>query len=505
MLYLNTKKLIRGWLLIMLLSASACKKLIEIDPPIDTVNTTTIFNDPAKANSALAGIYYTLMSNGGNPSFSSGALSFYGGMMADELIPYAGVSNPVDYQFYTNKLLLDNLLVYAPFWATAYKAVYTANSIMAGVTTATSLAMTDSVKRQLNGESRFARAYCFFYLSNLFGDIPLPLTASPLAEAQQKRQPLDKVNQQITDDLNAAIQLLPDNFAVTNGTKVRPNKYAAIALLARHYLYQKKWKEAAEQADIVINSGQFNLTTLTATFSATSKEAIWQLKYSGNDDGSSVMPETLGLMPFLSISMLPPDDQAFFLTPDVFAENAPSLFPRYMMSDRLADAFESGDQRKDKWTDSMRAPAVAPWNGAAYRFARKYENFTADGGLGHPFYTVMRLAEQYLIRAEARAQLNDVGGAAADINMLRSRAGLPDTKAASQQAMLDAIAHERQIELFAEWGHRWFDLKRTGKAASILGTMPEKQPWSDDKLLLFIPPEEIKNDPALTQNPGYFW
>jgi starch-binding outer membrane protein, SusD/RagB family len=504
MLYLTNKKIIHSLLLVILLSASACKKLIEIDPPIDTVNTTTVFNDPVKANAALAGIYYTLMSNGGAPSFSSGSMTVYGGMMAGELLPYAGVSNAVDYQFYTNKLQLDNVLVLPVFWTTAYKAVYTANSIIAGVATSTSPAMTDSVKHQLNGESQFARAYCFFYLSNLFGEIPLPLTASPMTEALQKRQPMDKVNQQITDDLNAAIRLLPDNFAVTQGTKVRPNKYAAIALLARHYLYQKKWKEAAEQADILINSGQFTLTSLEETFSATSQEAIWQLKHS-TSAGTLMMPEIIALTPQLSLSMLPPADQEFFLDPATFTDVAYMLIAPYIMTDHLVNAFEPGDQRKDKWTDSMYTPAAGPWNGAQYRFARKYQRMAATGQEGHPFYIVMRLAEQYLIRAEARAQLNDIDGAAADINMLRSRAGLPDTKAASKQAILDAIAHERQIELFAEWGHRWFDLKRTGKATAVLGAMPEKQPWSDDKLLLFIPPEEIKNDPALTQNPGYFW
>ncbi|HEY9262723.1 RagB/SusD family nutrient uptake outer membrane protein [Chitinophaga sp.] len=504
MLYLNNKKIIHGLLLMVLLSATACKKLIEIDPPIDTVSTTTVFNDPVKANSALAAIYYTLMSNGGSPSFSSGSMTVYGGMMADELFPYAGASNPLDYQFYTNKLLLDNILAPAPFWVTAYKAVYSANSVLAGVAASTSLAMTDSVKRQLNGESRFARAFCFFYLTNLYGEIPLPLSASPVAEATQKRQPLDKVNQQITDDLNAAIQLLPDNFSVTKGTKVRPNKYAAIALLARHYLYQKKWKEAAEQADIVINSGQFGLTSLAETFGASSRESIWQLKFSGNGV-ATYMPETIALTPQLSLSMLDQATQEMFLDPDQFVTFSYMVIPFYIMSDHLVNAFEPGDQRKDKWTDSMHTPAAAPWNGVEYRFVRKYVRLTADGQDAPPYYTVMRLAEQYLIRAEARAQLNDIGGAAADINLLRSRAGLHDTKAASQQDMLDAIAHERQIELFAEWGHRWFDLKRSGKAAQVLGAIAEKQPWTDDKLLLFVPPDEIKNDPALTQNPGYFW
>lgn len=489
----------------LLLSTSACKKLIEIDPPINSINTSTVFNDPDKATAALSGIYYTLMTNSKQPSFSSGTMTVYGGMMADELVPFAGASNPIDYQFYSNKLKLDNLMVMAPFWGTAYKAVYTANAVLAGVAAATSPTMTDSIKRQLNGECHFARAYCFFYLSNLFGEIPLPLTADPLTESLQKRHPIEQVNQQILADLTAAIQLLPDNFAITQGSKVRPNKYAAIALLARHYLYNKQWKEAEEQASILINSGQFSMPAIDQAFSATSRETIWCLKFSSVSAGVDIMPETMYLMPQFSLSMIPPADREFFLDPVNFESFVIALLPNYFMTDQLVNAFESGDLRKDKWTDSLTAPNAAPWNGTQYRFVRKYERITATAEFPHPYYTVLRMAEQYLIRAEARAQQQDLSGAAADINILRSRAALPNTKAATKEALLDAIAHERQIELFGEWGHRWFDLKRTGKAAQVLGALSQKQPWSDHQLLLFIPPDEIKNDPALTQNPGYFW
>lgn len=115
---------------------------------------------------------------------------------------------------------------------------------------------------------------------------------------------------------------------------------------------------------------------------------------------------------------------------------------------------------------------------------------------------VFRLAEQYLIRAEARAQQGDATGAKADINAIRNRAGLPDTDADGQASILAAIEHERRIEFFTEWGHRWFDLKRTGRADAVLS--PIKPNWQSTDVLFPIPLQEIENNPnLLPQNAGY--
>ncbi|QJB39161.1 RagB/SusD family nutrient uptake outer membrane protein [Chitinophaga oryzae] len=490
---------------VLLLAASGCKKLIEIDPPIDSVNTGVVFNDPDKITAALSGIYFTLMTNTGTPAFSNGHMTVYGGLMADELSPYAGASNVADYQFFTNRLMLSNELVQPLFWNCAYRAVYLSNSILEGLQATTSPAITDSVRRQAEGECRFARAFCYLYLTINFGDVPMPLSTKVMEEAAQKRQPVGKVQEQITADLVAASQLLPDNFAITKGEKLRPNRYAAMALLARHYLYMEKWAEAAAQADAVINSGLFSLPGLEKTFSPSGAEAIWQLKHSTEGTVSPVMEEPRLLMPQASLSLLDPATQEMMLEPAMFEEYSYVFIASFSMTDRLIQAFEPGDKRLDKWTDSLTVPLAAPWNGKKYRFAAKYQRLAATGEAPPPYYTVLRLAEQYLVRAEARAHTGNLAGAVADLNVIRSRAGLPAINATGMTAVLDAVMQERRIELFAEWGHRWFDLKRTGKAAQVLGRIPEKQPWSDTRLLMFIPPAEIQNAPGLSQNPGYTW
>jgi hypothetical protein len=116
---------------------------------------------------------------------------------------------------------------------------------------------------------------------------------------------------------------------------------------------------------------------------------------------------------------------------------------------------------------------------------------------------IFRLADTYLIRAEASANLGNGSAALTDLNVVRARAGLSPsaTNPANQAAVLSAIQHERQVELFTEWGNRWFDLKRTGTAAAVLGA--EKGGWQPNFALYPVPRTELQADVNLTQNQGY--
>lgn len=504
MLYLHHKHKIMTISLLFSLVAGGCKKLIEIDPPVNTVNTGVVFKDPAKVEAALSGIYLTLMPNDGTAmTFANGFTTIYAGMLADELQNQLGTSNPVDYQFVSNKLKLDNAMVTA-FWTPSYKAIYTANSVMEGLAKSTATVITDSIRNQTNGECLFARAFCYFYLTNLYGDVPLTLNTEVMDAAKMSRTPVAQVQAQMEADLQRSIQLLPEAYS-TGTQRIRPNKFTAMALLARLYLYEGKWQDAADMASQVISSSQYALVPLTELFNkADNREVIWALKYTsmdGTDDTPT--PEIHNLTATLPWSQLDPASQEAMRDAAFFTDYQAMLVPAYFMTTSLGQAFEPGDQRMITWTDSLHAPDAAPWNGGWYRFVYKYHGVSVTGELPPAFNIVFRLGEQYLIRAEALARLDNVGGAAADINQVRTRAGLPGTTASTQSALLDAVMQERRIEFFGEWGHRWFDLKRTAKAASILGAIPEKQPWSDNWLVLPIPVADIQNDPALIQNPGY--
>jgi hypothetical protein len=168
------------------------------------------------------------------------------------------------------------------------------------------------------------------------------------------------------------------------------------------------------------------------------------------------------------------------------------------LSDSLVYNFDLGDLRALHWIDSISV------SGITYYYPWKYKlNYTGAPPVEYPM--VLRLAEQYLIRSEARAQQGNLNGAAADLNAIRTRAGLPNTAAVTQQDFLNAIYRERRFELFTEYGHRWLDLIRTGNVNAVMGVVtPEKGGiWVPTDSLYPLPLTEIKADPNLTQNPGY--
>jgi hypothetical protein len=173
-----------------------------------------------------------------------------------------------------------------------------------------------------------------------------------------------------------------------------------------------------------------------------------------------------------------------------------SIIPRYALTNDLLSAFEVADNRKTNWLNSNTV------NSVQYFYPYKYK--LGYDGLPEPQenFVVFRLAELYLMRAEARARQNNIAGALADLNKIRNRAGLAELLTTDQNVLLTAIAHERQVELFCEWGSRWLDLKRLGLAGPVLSVV--KSPaWQNTDVLYPIPQTEISKNQSLTQNPGY--
>ncbi|RFS18783.1 RagB/SusD family nutrient uptake outer membrane protein [Chitinophaga silvatica] len=487
-----------------LLPVSGCKKLISINPPINSTGNETTFKNDANATSALMSVYSLLMSTEGENA-TNGGTTIYAGLMADELTPTIALPEYPYYQFYTSHITLQNG-VSDFFWRDLYKTIFYANSVMEGAAASTSPNLTDSTKRLIAGETRAARAFCYYYLINLYGPVPMPLTSDVTQTTRLKRSSLEDVTKQMIVDLSTAVDLLPENYKVSGGEKLRINKWAATALLSRAYLFDHKWGEAIATADKVINSGKYNLAPLNKVFQPNSDEAIWQLKLTLNDAFSGLY-EPDDLVGIFRTKFAPPGFfDAIVEDPDLFSQMAVIYFlGKYHLTNSLVDAFEPNDQRKLQWMDSIPVPKVAPYYGKTIYESVKHEKFINEGmeTYAPPYYNVLRLAEQYLIRAEAKAQIGDINGAAEDLNIIRKRAGLPNTTATTKEAMLTAIYHERQTELFCEWGTRFIDLKRLNKATEALSKIDYKQPWSDNYLLLPLPTIDIVANPELKQNTGY--
>ncbi len=469
------RRIIIATIFITLTGLSSCKKLVTVAPPTTEIESRQVFNSDATASAAVSGIYSRMMdeSLGGFASGNTGSMTFLGACSADELIYYSTNTTQPSYYMYGNALQPTNT---TSFWSEAYQYIYTANACIEGLSDSNS-AVSTAVRSQMIGESEFIRAFCHFYLTNVFGDVPLITTTDYVANRYAKRTAQSAVYAQIITDLkDAESRLNADYSVVQGGERVRPIKWAAAALLARVYLYTGDWMNAESQATMVINTGLYSLIPdLTQVFLKNSQETIWSLRPVLAGQNTS-------------------DAQTFLLT----AAPSPSLL-NVSLQNKLLSAFEAGDKRRSVWVDSLAT------GGTTYYFPYKYRVGIPANGTITEYSMVLRFAEQYLIRSEARAEQGNLSGAASDLDLIRSRAGLGGTTAATQGDMLTAILHERQTELFTEWGHRWLDIKRTNSVDSVMTVdCPLKNTkWTTTAQLWPIPLTEIQSDNQLTQNPGY--
>lgn len=455
--------------LLCIIVLGSCEKMTDVGGPVDGVLDENVFQSDRRSTEAVTGIYAKAMLP--TSSFLNGGITIYTALSADEF-SFNGTNNTV-LEYSTNSLQPSNQHLRTIFWSPAYSLIYQVNACIEGLTR--SNALSAATKKQLTGECYFMRAFIYFNLINLFGDVPLITETNYEHNAVLPRTNETLVKEKIKEDLILAIDLLTPDYPTAN--RVRANKWSALSLLARMNLYNEKWQEAEYEADQIINSGTYSLERdLNNVFLYTSKESILQFM-----PGSPGYNTTEGqqLVPF----------------------TASTSFPLYSLSPYLMDAFESGDKRSEKWIGRKSVGATV------YIYAYKYKlkaNFTTSFVLTE-YYTVFRLAEQYLIRAEARAHQQNLSGAIADLDSIRDRAGLPliavTNPNISKEDLLTAIQKERQTELFAEWGHRWFDLKRTRQADVILKN--RKSGWNATDTLYPIPGVERAQNPNLTQNEGY--
>lgn len=467
--------------LTLIMACIGCKKFVQVPLPNTKLATSTVFSDNATATSAVTNIYALMWNN-----LESFRMTQFMGLYSDEFKNYGTSSDQV--QLYNNSLQAVKGLEQGP-WINAYNYIYAANAVISGLQSNNGCSA--AVKQQLTGEAYFVRAFWHFYLTNIYGDVPIALSTDYNVNATLKRSPRMQVLGQVISDLDKSKQLLNNNYVDATDTtttidRIRPNKAVATAFLARACLYYGDYSKSAvyyikadSAASAVIDNNLYSLTSLDGVFLENSTEAIWQLQMTSQAPWDTW------------------DGFSFILT------GAPSsgFFNSAAISTQLLSAFEANDQRATAWIGSYSTTDVPA---VTYYFPYKYKiNYLAN----QEYTMVFRLAEQYLIRAEARMHEGDLTRAASDLNVIRKRAGLPNTTATTADDLAKAILHERRVELFTEWGHRWFDLQRTGNAAAVMSVVtPQKGgTWNNNnyQLLFPIPEPEIALDHNLTQNPGY--
>jgi starch-binding outer membrane protein, SusD/RagB family len=452
---MNTIRLIILWAL--LLFSGSCD-ILEPEP-VDLLTNDLVLNEPRDVGNVEIGLYSAFRN-------IAPATVIAGDFTADMLLHNGTFSQ---YRELGTKQISSANASVAALWGSIYNTVYIANFILERLPEVPGVPAAQ--RNQVMGTAHFLRGYAFFVALYSFGGVPQVITTDIETNRNIPRASESDILDLIIDDYNEALATVPDE--PVNAGYV--GEMAVRAAFARLHLYLGQWTEAAAFATDVIDSEQYELE---AEFSALvnedfTDEAIFEVGYTQADD---------------------PGTSGNFGLNNLFVGRR-EIIPSNQVIVALASS-ESGDRFSSMTFDlTSLSGSDNGWSVAKYG--------TADADNNN--VVVFRLGEMYLIRAEARTQLDNVTGltsAQSDINVLRTRAGAPTIPSVTKSQMLSLIEAERQYELAFE-GHRWYDLVRTGRATQVMTAFSPN--WRSDYELWPIPQREIQNNPALVgnQNPGY--
>ncbi|AKD53969.1 RagB/SusD family nutrient uptake outer membrane protein [Spirosoma radiotolerans] len=459
---------IRYTLLITLIGLAACQEVLE-PKPVTLLVDELVLNEPNDVQPVRIGLYSAFR--------SMAAPNIIAGDFTADYIQANGTYTD-EIELGTKRITATNGAVDA-LWSGLYRTIYVANFILERLPALTTVP--EATRKQVLAEARFMRGWANFIGVYTYGDIPKVTSTDQSANTTIPRIAKADMLASVLADYQAALADLPSvtsasTNATTNATYL--NKINCQAALARYYLYQKNWAQAESLATVVINSGVYALQTnysdiVTKDFTS---ESILEVGYNLTDDpGTSNDPVTGS----------PGLNNLLVGRREVIPSNqlVSSLLSAEAGTRSTTITFNAQQQRGNDngWT------------------VRKYGTASEDNNN----IVLMRLAEMYLIRAEARAQqgkLTGTTGAIADLNVLRTRAKAPAITAGAQADVLLAVERERVYELAFE-GQRWYDLVRTGRAQAVMSAFSPN--WNSRYELWPIPQREIQQNTALQQNPGY--
>lgn len=439
--------------------STSCNKFLDRDP-MGQIAQDQFFNSETNANAAVLGTYRTMMN-----SFSFGQSIVIVPEFSAGHVRHSA-SFPEYQNFAEHKIQAINPWT-ANMWQAIYATINAANQIIEEVPDMTPTMITEEKKNIFIGEAKFIRALNYFFLVRAFNKVPLKLTYTKEGDNFDiPESGKEAIYTQIINDLTEAVAALPQaNPNTGDAAKGRASYWAAKALLAKVYLYQaaitNDYKKSADLANEIITTAGFGLVTDFSTIWTTqnTNEAIFEIQF---------------------------DDQATNPLAAVANDNASVLF--FAKDSTIQDLYSPQDKR--------RAFTVKKGSKNNY-FMGKFPNFSpASQNL-----TVIRLAEIYLIHAEAQARVDNSVSTTAynSLKAVQDRAGVtvPISTYSNLEAFITAVQEEKEKELMFE-GETWFDYSRTKLALKKYDTL------TDERYLLYpIPSAQIALGTGLTQNPGY--
>lgn len=476
----------------LMILVTSCEEFLDIKPVSQGIfvenqsSDSILFKSASEAESALAGVYADFR----NEYFE---LDYFVNGDAQSDDAYAGADNPANFQIDDYAIDATNLNITRD-WAYLYSTIGKANTVINNVQSVIDPELTSQRKQEMISEASFIRAFAYFHLVQLWGDVPLQLTEVKSISAENlddiypllfpARAPMAEVYEQIIADLETALI----GVKALNANKNIVTTGAVNTLLAKVYATREPhdWSKVLKYCNDVI-AGPYSLLPeydqLWDNSVENSAESIFEINYEGSSSSGN-----WGVNMFRGLDWkkfnIPSNDlvNAFDNEGDMVRKNASIAF----------------EDVTGHWSDQH-------WPQTNYPFVNKYRALDQPSPQNYIFF---RLADILLLKAEALNETGDVAGAAELVNQVRNRAHLANTTANTQDAMRLAIEKERRLELAFE-GHRWFDLKRTGRAIQVINAVTDfglasmSYNLTESKLVWPIPQSEIDKNSKLEQNPGY--
>lgn len=488
-------------LAILFVAATGCKKVLN-QPVLGQYTPGNFFTNDANAKLAVNAAYVPLSFT--NPSGNT--IWVLGDVASDDAIKGGNAGDQSDFTLINQFNILPTNSAVQNVWAQYYNGIFAANVVVDGL--AGNTAVSASVKQQVLGQAEFIRAYCYFILTNCYGAIPLHLHVETPAQAQKPRSSQASIYAQIEADCTAAAAALPTSW--TGADIGRATKGAAMALLAKAYLFEGKWAQAASTAQAVDALGIYSLLPVfSQNFQAATKnnaEAIFSVQHQS------------GLTPFQGNNLN-----------QWFAPRSLNGYGFFYPTQSLVNSFEVDNGVTDPRLNYTVAQAGQPyfdvpfdptWTTTGYLSKKHCQplseipaSIKGDGNLN---YQAIRFSEVLLIEAEALNESGNSAGALVPLNRVRKRAResylydsslpgygtvpaglLPDITVTDQSQLRDIIRKERRSELALEF-HRFFDVIRYGKAYADAALQPNAPNFNYTTNQFFpIPESEIETNPNI--------
>ncbi|NTW24201.1 MAG: RagB/SusD family nutrient uptake outer membrane protein [Lentimicrobium sp.] len=480
---MKANKWIYALMLLVVFSFSSCKDYLEF-PPEGSIPAEGFFETEEHAVQSVNSIYAHLR----GWEMVAFAYIIMQEVPSDNSMKGSAVGDASFINDYENFAYTPSQFVVKDYWAGRYRGINLCNQSISNIPEIT---MNESLKTRLIAEAKFLRALIYFDLVRAYGDVPTP-TKVPVGPEINFRTPKDQVYALIEADLLDAISILPDSY--DNADKGRATSGAAKGILSKVYLYLERYADAERLAGEIVSSNKYSLIPdfydVFRVPTENGPESLFEIQAQQveGDDGVSFCQhaEVQSVRGQWGWGFnIPTDDlaAAFDAAGDTQRKAATILYK--------GDITQDGDFIIG--VDALEGVSRPRYNGKAY-YPPSYQ-VVGPYGSGQNI-RVLRYAEVLLIQAEAMIRQGNTGGAAGPLNQVRSRVGLPEIASPS----LDDVLRERRLELAME-GDRFFDLVRTGQAATVLAG----KGFTPNKNELFPVPQELidLSEGNLTQNPGY--